>query len=144
MAKKVRSHLLYLSSVCLILTFIIPGPSVFRALQQCIDDASKTQGQQCILLGIVEQGKIPESISFSNEIEIQVRANLSFICILTSGVQALSEEERFYLLLKQVDNQGRHLAPDISIAALAKQSAALVASDLANLIKKSCLCALLK
>ncbi|KAF8553388.1 AAA-domain-containing protein [Imleria badia] len=103
------------------------GPSILQTLQQCIDDANKAQGLQCIFLGIVEQGKIPESISFSNEIEIK----------------ALSEEERFNLLFEQVDVQGGLLAPDVSIVALAKQSAALVASDLANLVTKSRLCAVM-
>ena len=92
----------------------------------------------------MEQGKIPDSISFSNEIEIKVRANFSVICILTLGVQALSEEERFCLLLEQVGSQGGLLAPDVSVVALAKQSAALVASDLTSLIQKSCLCAVIK
>lgn len=115
-----------------------------QTLQQFVDDAHKAQGQQCILLGIVEQGKIPDSISFSNEIEVKVGANFSVIYILTFGVQALSEEERFYLLSEQMDGQGGLLAPDVSVTALAKQSAALVASDLANLIQNSCLCAVMK
>ncbi|KAG8217400.1 AAA-domain-containing protein [Butyriboletus roseoflavus] len=101
--------------------------SILQALQQCIDDASKIQGQKCVLLGIVGQGKIPESISFSNEIE----------------VKALNEEERFYLLLEQVDSHGGYLAPDVSVAALAQQTAALVALDLVNLVQKTCLCAVM-
>lgn len=48
------------------------------------------------------------------------------------------------MLLEQVDVQGGLLAPDVSIAVLAKQSAALVALDLANLIQKSSLCAVIK
>lgn len=92
----------------------------------------------------MEQGKIPESISFSNEIEIKVGVNFSVFCFLTVDVQALSEEERFYLLLEQVDSQGGCIAPDVSVSALAKQTAALVASDLANLVKKTCLCAVMK
>ncbi|KAF8422169.1 P-loop containing nucleoside triphosphate hydrolase protein [Boletus edulis BED1] len=103
------------------------GPSILQRLQQCIDDANQTHGQQCVLLGIVEQGKIPQSMSFSNELE----------------VKALSEEERFHMLLEQVDSQGVPLASDVSVAALAKQSAALVASDLANVIRKAYLCAML-
>ncbi|KAG6376029.1 P-loop containing nucleoside triphosphate hydrolase protein [Boletus reticuloceps] len=103
------------------------GQSILQRLQQCIDDANQTHGQQCILLGVVEQGKIPQSMSFSNELE----------------VKALSEEERFHMLLEQVDSQGVLLASDVSVAALAKQSAALVASDLANVIRKAYLCAML-
>lgn len=92
----------------------------------------------------MEHGQIPESISFSNEIDIKVGVNFSVLCFLTFGVQALSEEERFHLLLEQVDSQGGCLAPDVSVVALAKQTAALVASDLANLVKKTRLCAVME
>lgn len=141
MAKKVCFYVfvpIFLTIPC------ISGPSALQTLQQCIDDGNKGQEQQCILIGTVEQGKIPESISFSNEIEIKVGVNYSIMYVLTCGFQALSEEERFYLLLEQVDAQGVLLAPDVSVATLAKQSAALVVSDLANLIKKSHLCSMLK
>ncbi|KAF8448096.1 hypothetical protein L210DRAFT_3501518, partial [Boletus edulis BED1] len=103
------------------------GPSILQRLQQCLMMQTRLMGQQCVLLGIVEQGKIPQSMSFSNELE----------------VKALSEEERFHMLLEQVDSQGVPLASDVSVAALAKQSAALVASDLANVIRKAYLCAML-
>lgn len=126
-----------------IFTACIPGPSILQTLQQCIDDANKTQGQQCILLGLVEQGKIPEGIAFSNEIEIKVGVNFDIVCFLILNVQAPSEEERYYLLSEQMDTQGGLLASDVSLAALAKQSAAMVALDLADLVKKS-LCAVIK
>ena len=75
MAKKVYS-------IIFVLTFYIfisfTGSSILQTVQQSVDEASKSEGQQCILLGIVEQGKIPEGISFSNEIEIKVGANFMF------------------------------------------------------------------
>lgn len=142
MAKKVYSKII-LPTFYIFISSIL-GSSIFQTLQQCVDGATKTQGQQCILLGIVEQGKIPESISFSNEIEIKVGVNFIVLFFSTICFQALSEEERFSLLLEQVDSQGGHLAPDVSVSALAKQTAALVASDLTNLVKKTCLCAVMK
>ncbi|KAH0830459.1 AAA-domain-containing protein [Lanmaoa asiatica] len=119
------------------------GSSVLQTLQQWVDDAGKVQGKQIILLGIVEQGKIPQSISFSNEIEIKVEANFSVLCFLIFDFQAPSEEERCSLLSEQVNSQDGLLAPDVSVTALAKQTAALVASDLADLVRKTHLCAMM-
>ena len=90
------------------------------------------------------QGKIPENISFSNEIEIKVGADFSILCFLTFAVQALNEVRRSYLLLEQVNRQGGYLAPDVSVATLAQQTAALVASDLVDLVQKTCLSAMMK
>ncbi|KAG9318351.1 hypothetical protein JVU11DRAFT_441 [Chiua virens] len=103
------------------------GSPLLRTLLEWVDDLNKTRGKQCILLGIAEQGKSIDDISFSNEIEIK----------------ALSEEERFDLLLAQVNSQDGLLASDVSLASLAKQTAALVASDLASLVHKTCLCAVM-
>lgn len=66
------------------------------------------------------------------------------LCVLIFGFQALSEEERFYLLSEQMNNQDVSLAQDVSIATLAKQTAALSASALANLIKKTNLWAVMR
>lgn len=66
----------YLCTSSFIFTPYILGPSTFGMAQQYINEANKTQRQECILLGIVEHGKIPEGVSFSNEIEIKVRTQL--------------------------------------------------------------------
>lgn len=61
----------FTSYYCELIVYI-SVPLIFQTLQQCVDDANTSQSQQSILLAIVEQGKMPESISFSNEMEIKV------------------------------------------------------------------------
>lgn len=74
----------YLVPPFCIYTPCIVGLSIFQTVQQSVDEANKSEEQQCILLGIVEEGKIPEGISFSNEIEIKVGTNCCILCFLTS------------------------------------------------------------
>ncbi|KIJ17306.1 hypothetical protein PAXINDRAFT_175808 [Paxillus involutus ATCC 200175] len=100
---------------------------VLHALQQCIDDAVNIHMQQCIVLATTsESGRAPDGVSFISEVEIK----------------ALTEEERFYLLSEQLHIQGVPVTSDVSVRALAVQTAALVALDLANLVKQTRICAL--
>ncbi|KIK91652.1 hypothetical protein PAXRUDRAFT_830654 [Paxillus rubicundulus Ve08.2h10] len=100
-----------------------PGdePIVLRALQQCIDDAVNIHMQQCIVVATSESGRALDGVSFISEVEIK----------------APTEEERFYLLSEQLCIQGAPLTSDVSVRALAVQTAALVALDLANLVKQT-------
>ncbi|KAF9228544.1 AAA-domain-containing protein [Gyrodon lividus] len=100
-----------------------PGevPTILQALQQSIDNAMKICRQQCIVVATSESGRAPNGVSFINEMKIK----------------ALNEEERFHLLSEQLHRQGAPVTSDVSIMALAVQTAALVASDLENLVKQT-------
>ncbi|KIJ69555.1 hypothetical protein HYDPIDRAFT_179330 [Hydnomerulius pinastri MD-312] len=101
-----------------------PGkePTMLGALQECINNAVMTSGHQCVVVATMsESGKAPEGISFINEKEIK----------------APNEGERAYLLSRQLQEQGAALASDVSLAILAVQTAALVASNLADLVTQT-------
>ncbi|KAF9233934.1 hypothetical protein BU15DRAFT_66162 [Melanogaster broomeanus] len=99
-----------------------PEPTILRVLQQCINDVTKVHRQQCVVVATSgPSGKAPSGVSFINEAEIK----------------APNQEERFSLLSEQLHRQGVSLTSDLSVVVLAVQTAALVASDLASLVKQT-------
>ncbi|RDB21464.1 Peroxisomal biogenesis factor 6 [Hypsizygus marmoreus] len=100
-------------------------PAIANALQECIEDVQKSwkiTGYPVVTIGTTsEPARVPASVSASLKHEI--------------FFEAPGEGERYEILTcSLVDSV---LAPDVSISSLAIQTAALVASDLVDLVARA-------
>ncbi|KAF4578683.1 peroxisomal assembly protein [Pleurotus pulmonarius] len=100
-------------------------PAIVTALKECVEQAQgswRTMNFPVVVLGTTsEPSKVPGSILalFKHQISFE----------------APNEAERYEILNALLD--GAMLAPDVSLASIATQTAALVASDLASLVARA-------
>lgn len=99
----------------------------------------RTTNFPVVVLGTTsEPSKVPGSVLalFKHQISFEVHPTLTYTDVLAQQFsKAPNEAERYEILNGLLD--GATLAPDVSLASIATQTAALVASDLASLVARA-------